>query len=229
MLIRLPFTHRATRGQALVELALVLPLFLMVIFGIIILGIGVFYQQQLTNAARDAARFAVIHSASSDCPTVSWLDPDPVAAPGGVIYRCDPPPTWPQMTSYARGRLVGMAANNVKISACWSGYAKKNPDGTWVTGSKDEALPTPAQPTYLRPCTIGGIDPRTNTGSLPCPATTSMGDDTASDLSVSTGKSGNEVTVYACYDWQPPLAGFLLIPQTIHLRAVITEGMEYQQ
>jgi TadE-like protein len=212
-----------------VELALVLPLFLMVLFGIIILGVGVFYQQQLTNAAREAARFAVIHSATSDCPTVSWLDPNPVAIPGGVIYRCDPPPTWPQMTSYARGLLIGMPRNSVNISACWSGYAKQNPDGTWVAGSYDEPPPTPAQPTYLHPCTIGGIDPRTSTSALTCPASTSLGDDTASDLAVSTGKNASQVTVYACYDWQPPLAGFLLIPSTIHLRAVITEGMEYQQ
>jgi TadE-like protein len=218
---------RAERGQALVELALVLPLFLMVLFGIIILGVGVFYQQQLTNAARDAARFAVIHSASSDCPTVSWRDPDPLAAPGGVIYRCDPPPTWPQMTAYSRGRLVGMATNDVKISACWSGYWTKNGDGTW--GSADAPPPNATTSTYFRGCTIGGVDPRTDAASLSCPATTSSADDMASDLASSTGLSANQVTVYACYEWQPPLAGFLLIPQTIHLRAVITQGLEYQQ
>ena len=38
--------HR--RGQTMVELALILPLFLSVLFGIVILGIGVFYQQQVT-------------------------------------------------------------------------------------------------------------------------------------------------------------------------------------
>jgi hypothetical protein len=227
MLRRLRTRARPARGQALVELALVLPLFLMVLFGIIILGIGVFYQQQLANAARDAARFAVIHSASSACPTVSWLDPDPVAAPGGVIYRCDPPPTWPQMTAYSRGRLVGMASSNMQISACWSGYWTKNGDGTW--GSPDAPPPTATTPTYFRSCTIGGVDPRTDPSALPCPAPTSSTDDTASALATSTGLSANQVTVYTCYEWQPPLAGFLLIPQTMHLRAVITEGLEYQQ
>ena len=64
---------RAERGQTLVEFALVAPLFTMVLLGIVIFGIGVFYQQQLTNAAREAARYASIHSATSQCPTTSWM------------------------------------------------------------------------------------------------------------------------------------------------------------
>ena len=68
--------HR-TRGQALVEFALVAPLLFLVIGGIITLGIGVFYQQQLTNAAREAARYAAIHSETSQCPTRSNREPQP--------------------------------------------------------------------------------------------------------------------------------------------------------
>lgn len=211
------------RGQTLVELALVLPLFLMVLFGIIILGVGVFYEQQLTNAAREAARFAVIHSASSDCPTVSWLNPDPVAAPNGVIYRCDPPPNWPQMTTYARGRLIAMPQTGVQFAACWSGYWTKDGSGNWA------AWDAPPVDGNFRPCTMAGIDPRTNRSALPCPVSTSPSDDMGSALASSTGTSANQVTVYACYEWRPPLAGFLLIPQTVHLRAVITEALEYQQ
>ena len=56
---------RVAEGQTLVELTLVLPLFLMVLVGIVILGIGVFYQQQVANAAREAARYAAIHSATA--------------------------------------------------------------------------------------------------------------------------------------------------------------------
>jgi Flp pilus assembly protein TadG len=63
------------RGQAMVELALILPLFIMLLVGVIVLGVGVFYQQQLTNAAREAARYASIHSATAQCPTVSKLPP----------------------------------------------------------------------------------------------------------------------------------------------------------
>ena len=91
------------RGQSLVEFALVLPLFVVVLSGIISLGIGVFYQQQLTNAAREAARYAAIHSATSQCPTTSWRDPNLSRLPDDFdlnnYYACDPPYLqWPEMT-----------------------------------------------------------------------------------------------------------------------------------
>jgi hypothetical protein len=79
---------------------------------------------------------------------------------------------------------------------------------------------------------MGGVDPSVDASSLSCPApATTLADDMASNLSISspTGTAANQVTVYACYEWRPPLAGFLLIPQTVTLRATITEAMEYQQ
>ena len=53
-----------SRGQALAEFALVFPIAMAVIFGIIVFGLWVFYQQQLTNVAREGARYAAIHSPS---------------------------------------------------------------------------------------------------------------------------------------------------------------------
>ena len=55
-MVRRTYRGGPARGQTLVETALVLPLFLMVVLGIIVMGIGLFYQQQVTNAAREAAR-----------------------------------------------------------------------------------------------------------------------------------------------------------------------------
>jgi hypothetical protein len=37
------------------------------------------------------------------------------------------------------------------------------------------------------------------------------------------------VTVYACFQWTPPLSGFLMIPTTITMRGVITEIIQRQQ
>jgi Flp pilus assembly protein TadG len=49
----LPLRRRGKRrGQALVEFALVFPIFLMVLFSIIAFGLYIFYNQQLANAAR---------------------------------------------------------------------------------------------------------------------------------------------------------------------------------
>ena len=62
---------RRKRGQALTEFALVAPIFFLMILSIIVLGLWVFYNLQLENAAREAARYAAVHSTSAQCPTVS--------------------------------------------------------------------------------------------------------------------------------------------------------------
>ena len=222
--------HPTSRGQALVEFALILPLFIMVLMGVIVLGIVVFYNQELTNAAREAARFAAIHSATDPfCPVVGHLDP---ASPPLGYARCDPVDTsWPRMTAFARSKVFGLNASGVIFSACWSGWQLNGvpdapppgdygpPPGLGVVGSN---WPNPQ-------CTIGGADPSTNPGAIGCaPGLATV--DTASSLSEGPGRIvANQVTAYACYRWSPPMAGFLLIPQTVTFRAVISEPIQRQQ
>lgn len=223
--------RRAAEGQALVEFALIAPLFVMVLTGIIILGMGVFYQQQLANAAREAARYAILHTATAQCPTVSNLEPDVATRPNSY-WRCDPPESrWPLMTAQARDAVFGLDRSTVHVSACWSGYWTKNTSGAWA--DYDE-VPRDLAPggvaNEFRRCTIGGIDPQTASDSMSCPSPlTSASDDMASSYSASYAANANQVAVYACYVWQPPLAGFLLIPASITLRAVATEALQYQQ
>jgi hypothetical protein len=54
-------TLRARRGQNLVEFALVAPLLFLFIFGIIEFGWAFYVYSELTNAAREGARFAAVH------------------------------------------------------------------------------------------------------------------------------------------------------------------------
>jgi len=54
----IPATRRRERGQALPEFALVVPIFLLVLFGIIQLGFLFAGQNGMSNAAREAARYA---------------------------------------------------------------------------------------------------------------------------------------------------------------------------
>lgn len=51
---------RDTRGQALVEMALLLPLLLLLVIGILEFGRAWYYKQQVNNAAREAARILVV-------------------------------------------------------------------------------------------------------------------------------------------------------------------------
>lgn len=221
------------RGQTLVEMALIMPLFTMVLLGIVVLGIGVFYQQQLASAAREAARFASVHSATADCPTTSALDPVLSMVPAGFsVDFCDPHESgWPKMTQHAKGHIFGVPPTAVHLSACWSGYVSDTghdapPPGTYthpVTGAVTSSNST------WDPCQIDGSDPSGDLGSIDCTAGLSR-TDTASNLSDSdVANVANRVTVYLCYRWQPPLAGFLLIPEEIVLRAASTEAMERQQ
>jgi hypothetical protein len=217
----------------MVELALVFPLFMMLLIGIIVLGLGVFYQQQVTNAAREAARFASIHSATAARPTVSKLPP---TSPPLTYDPWDrPQDSWPDMTAAGRSLVFGLNRNAINIAACWSGYRLKDESGN-PTGVYDAPPPN----TYdtigtvdsgWAQCTIGSADPTTDPSSIPCTstlATTTV--DQASSISEGQGRIvANTVSAYACYNWSPPLAGFLLIPQTVTLRAVITEPIERQQ
>jgi Flp pilus assembly protein TadG len=225
---------RIRPGQSLVEAALVMPLFVMVFFGIVALGIGVFYQQQVTNAAREAARYAAIHSATARCPTTGDYDPASppqtyprVTTPGGCDRKAA---GWPFMTAHARELLFGLPRDKVYVAACWSGYRKDTATG---------AIDAPPPGTYsggigtissvFVQCTIGGADPTTTPGAIGCaPGLPTV--DQASSMSDSPSTPiANTVTAYACYTWTPPLAGFLLIPDSITLRGVVTEPMQRQQ
>jgi TadE-like protein len=234
---------RSARGQALVEFALIAPLFVSILLGVIVFGIIVFYNQQLTNAAREAARFAAIHSATAQCPVVGHLDPagsgltstDPntghTAAWGAPpsYVRCDTPSSWPQMIAFARSKAFGLNRAGVQFAACWSGYRTLTqydapPPGTYLINNASTVINS-----SWTQCSIGGADPTTNVSAIPCAA--GLGTvDTASDMSEGQGRIvANRVTVYACYEWSPPGAGFLLIPQTVTLRAVISEPIQRQQ
>lgn len=228
---------RPRSGQALVEFALVFPIFILILMSIITFGLYIFYNQQLTNAAREAARYAAVHSSTAQCPTVSRLAPPPQIKPRTYV-ACDTPDAgWPNMTNAARSKVWGMAPSAVSLTACWSGYVD--------TSNNYDAWPA-ASPNVFTDCTMrygasGPIDPRTNPSGLPCPATTNgssttpptaNGDDKASDTAVDTSLGNHyptTVTVYACYNWTPPMAGFVVIPNQITLRAVITEVLQRQQ
>ncbi len=221
----------------MVEFALVAPLFTITLAGIIIFGLAIFYQQQLSNAAREAARYASIHSASSQCPTSSWIEPEPNRLPDDYLInnRCDPPDLkWPLMTAHARSKVFGLDRSDVHFAACWSGYWEVDQ----VTGVELwDAGPIDAdgQPNEFRDCTIGGVDPRTSAAAIPCPppvtvdgANPGEGDDQASNLAHSNLSTTNQVTIYACYQWSPPfLSSFTGGPIT--MRAVVTEAMQHQQ
>jgi hypothetical protein len=143
------------------------------------------------------------------------------------------------MTALGRQFAFGMDASQVHVNACWSGYLDYGNSAIYDAGpiwANDGVTPNP-----WADCTMeGGIDPLSDTESLSCPSSTVApsspglldGDDKASNLAVSDralAVAANRVVVYACYTWNPPLAGFLGIPQSVVIRSVISEGLQHQK
>jgi hypothetical protein len=119
------------------------------------------------------------------------------------------------MTASVRQTVWGVDSSNVMISACWSSYQN---------GSTYDMPPTDlaGNPYAFVRCKYARV--QDDPSALGCPtAATTAADDQGSD------KPGNQVSVYACYTWRPPLAGFLMIPNQVVMRAVVTEVVQKQQ
>ena len=58
------------KGQTLVEFALILPIFLFLLVVIFDFGRAVYYYNAIHNAAREGARYGVIHPSSTDYPNI---------------------------------------------------------------------------------------------------------------------------------------------------------------
>jgi len=149
--------QRIRDGQALTEFALVAPLFFMIFFGIIVFGMAIFYQQQVTNAAREGARFAAIHSATARCPTVSNRAPDVslLPLPNSYSPTCDGPAArWPKMTAAARERLFGLSKGGMQLTACWSGYWVRDTSGVFTAHDQVAINPGTQAVNEFRECTV---------------------------------------------------------------------------
>ena len=95
-------SDRRSRGQALVEFAIVAPIFFLLMFGIIDFGRYVYYVQILNNAAREGARYAIVHGSNSFQPT-------------------GPSPNDPTIEAVVRNYAIGVVGNGAVLDV----------DSTW--------------------------------------------------------------------------------------------------
>lgn len=105
-------------GQSLVEFALVLPLFLLIITGIFDVGRAVWQENTLAYAAREGTRYAIVHGSASDNPAHPGSEQDVVdvvrsAALGvyGVAVDVDWPDTVAGQPCNARSCRVSVDAS----------------------------------------------------------------------------------------------------------------------
>lgn len=84
-----------TRGQALVEFALIIPIFLLLVFGLVDLGRAVFISNSLAEAARDGARYGSVQARAYDDTTRNdvelWVVDRLVGVPNPTVEAtCEP-------------------------------------------------------------------------------------------------------------------------------------------
>lgn len=97
--------RRRSMGVALVEFALVAPIFLLSLFAIIEFGWYVYQVQTLNDAAREGSRYAIVHGSTSLCPSGPM--------PGGTQNWCDP--AGDRIRAAVRTYAVGLASANISF------------------------------------------------------------------------------------------------------------------
>jgi len=117
---------RHSRGQGLVEFALVLPVFLLILFGVMDMGRYVFLNSVLSQAAREAARVGAVEA--------SWVGSGDAAcgAAGGPVCPASVNALHTDMTSGANRMMAPFASIPVAnlYSSCDS---TSGPAGSWTT------------------------------------------------------------------------------------------------
>jgi Flp pilus assembly protein TadG len=82
-------SHHSGRGQALVEFAFLLPLFLIFIFSIVDLGLGLRAYITVTNAAREGARIGIICPGGTSSTAAVAIKQRVADKSGGLLTTAD--------------------------------------------------------------------------------------------------------------------------------------------
>lgn len=118
---------RTERGQGLVEMALVLPIFLLILIAVFDLGHVVWSNDALANAAREATRYAIVHggAASNSCPV------GPPAATAVIppsSSSCPNPSPSKQSIKDAATQFAAAGGTNVTVYVCYWRVGDSMPD-----------------------------------------------------------------------------------------------------
>jgi TadE-like protein len=118
---------RSARGQALVEFALVAPIFFFLLFGTIEAGRFILFYEALNSATRDGARYAIVHGSNSSCP--SGPMPPGMSAPG--CYD----PTGAKVIQRVKDSAFGLLGSAVTVVPTWTGLGNGRDADVTVTAT----------------------------------------------------------------------------------------------
>ena len=128
------------RGQAMVEFALVIPVFILLMVGIFDLGRVIWVNDTLSTAAREATRYAIVHGGSDSnlCPVGPPSTSATIPLPSASCPH--PAPSRQSIKDVAQKWAAG-TSSNVTVSVCY---------GTVTSCSGDTDAAGPPTPTDAR-------------------------------------------------------------------------------
>jgi TadE-like protein len=123
-----------------VEFALVLPVFMVILIGMVDLGRAIWANNSVANAAREAARFASVHGGGCEdlngavCSSTNYCPVGPRAA-GSAVPSASPTCPYPSPSKQsiydtATGYLVGGGSSTTVTACYWVPSTLTNTDGT---------------------------------------------------------------------------------------------------
>ena len=136
-----PTSTPSRRGQAMVEFALVAPVFFLVLFAIIEGGRFMFYYETLNHATREGARYAIVNGANSlGCPTGP---PAPLSTPCDIAGN--------DVVARVRAAAFGVPPAGITVVPTWN---PNNGRGSIVTVEASYTYSTLVPLVPLPPITV---------------------------------------------------------------------------
>jgi hypothetical protein len=107
--------RRHERAQALVEFALIAPIFFILLFAIIEGGRFILYYETLNNATREGARYAIVHGYNTPCSA---------GGPSGQMPPGETPPgchdlAGANVVQRVKDTAFGVLGSAVGVTPCW--------------------------------------------------------------------------------------------------------------
>lgn len=118
---------RRSRGQGLVEFALVFPIFMLILGGVIQFGIIFWGQNTLNQVARDTGRWAASQQSCTDAAGVR-ATADQIARASSLI-------------GYAPGTWTSSGTGDVTVAWSCTTPPKRNTETAWITVSLHHQVP----------------------------------------------------------------------------------------
>jgi len=131
-------TRHRGRGQALVEFALIFPIFMLAFFGVVDGARLVYTNSQLAQAAREGARVAAVEASSmgsSDLSCVASENLITSTRPGAHVCPADSSALKADVVSAVNRMAVGLGPIANVYLACDAGGTDPAPSGAWTEAS----------------------------------------------------------------------------------------------